>query len=101
MNYTVTKVTGFWEYRVVFRILRVVSDTTPPNSRNLTFYHGLSPTNDYINTIIKFITWLKSGVFFDKFSINCVATLCARVVLKPYAIYRAQLTAFKAVDCTI
>lgn len=32
---------------------------------------------------------------------NRVATLCARVVLKPYAIYRAQLTAFKAVDGTI
>lgn len=32
---------------------------------------------------------------------NCVATLCARVTLKPYAIYRAQLTALKAVDCTI
>lgn len=32
---------------------------------------------------------------------NCVATLCARVVLKPYAIYRTQLTTFKAVDCAI
>lgn len=32
---------------------------------------------------------------------NRVSTLCARVMLKPYAIYCAQLTVFKAVDCTI
>lgn len=48
MNYTVTEATGFWEHRVVFRILQVISDITLPNSQNPTFYHGRSPTNNYI-----------------------------------------------------
>lgn len=48
MNYTVTDVTGFWEHRVVFRILQIISDITLPNSQNPTFYHGRSPTNDYL-----------------------------------------------------
>ena len=48
MNYTVTKVTGFWEHRVVFRILQVISDITIPNSQNPTFYHGQFLTNNYI-----------------------------------------------------